>query len=564
MLPWNKTNAGELLGDAQRNPHESIPSARYNAGVAALSKITSVSDAEAPYAALDLGSNSFHLIVAYDHGDRLQVVDRHKETVRIAEGLKPDNSLSVTVAARALACLKRLGERIRDLPPGNVRVVGTNTLRKARNSHDFILGAERALGHRVEIISGREEARLIYLGVSHSLEPMEDSAETRMVVDIGGGSTELILGRQFQPLLMESLYMGCVAMSAAFFGDGKLKPGRFVDAENVARQELEVVEETYRTRGWDTAIGASGTLLAIHDAILELTGERGITRARLNALKDHLLSAAHIDAIDLESIDAERAPVLPGGLAIASAVVDALSIDSMTVSNGALREGLLHDLLGRVQTHDIRETTVGDLMRRYHVDELHARPVARTVAKILEQVSWDLAESLASRDRPGHRLALGDGEPSIFPGNLSGAAAARLLRWAALLHEIGMDIAHSQYHKHGGYLLDNMDLPGFSRPEQHTLSMIVRSHRRKFPIDELRGSPALIALCVMLRLAVVLHRGRADNALPAFWVVPIGTGEIKLSFPRKWLAEHPLTKLDLEQESEYLAVIPMKLTVATV
>jgi len=528
--------------------------------VAALSQTEPASETDQPYAALDLGSNSFHLIVAYDHGDRLQVVDRHKETVRLAEGLSPDNSLSSTVAARALACLKRLGQRVRDLPPGNVRVVGTNTLRKARNSEEFIGAAQRALGHRVEVISGREEARLIYLGVSHSLEPMEDSAETRLVVDIGGGSTELILGRQFQPHLLESLYMGCVSMSSAYFADGRIRPDRLLEAENAARQELEVLEEIYRARGWDTAIGASGTLLAIHDAILEMTGERGITADGLNALKDHLLSAGHIDAIDLESIDAERAPVLAGGIAITSAVVDALGIDNMTVSDGALREGLLHDLLGRVHAEDIRETTVADLMRRYHVDTHHARRVAGTVARILEQVSWDLADYLGGADdRPAS-----EGDAGGFTESLSGAAAARLLRWAALLHEIGMDIAHSQYHKHGGYLLDNMDLPGFSRSEQHNLSMIVRSHRRKFPIDELEGSPALIALCVLLRLGVVLHRGRSENALPAFWVTPMRKGEVRLIFPRKWLDEHPLTKLDLEQESDYLSAIPLQLSVATV
>ena len=532
--------------------------------MAVVSQIARVSDTGLPYAALDLGSNSFHLIVAYDHGDRLQVVDRHKEMVRIAEGLGADNSLSATVSARALACLKRFGQRIRDLPPGNVRVVGTNTLRKARNSGDFIDAAQRALGHRVEIISGREEARLIYLGVSHSLEPLEDKAETRLVVDIGGGSTELILGRQFQPHLMESLYMGCVSMSASFFADGSFKANRFVDAENAARQELEVVEEIYRARGWDTVIGASGTLLAIHDAILELTGNRGITREGLTALKTHLIDAGHADAVDLEAIDAERAPVFPGGLAICTAIVDALGVDSMTVSDGALREGLLHDLLGRVHAHDIRETTVADLMHRYHVEPRHARRVAATVARILEQVSWDLAENLAA-DAPDQAMGSSDeAVGSTDTTTLTGATAARLLRWAALLHEIGMDIAHSQYHRHGGYLLDNMDLPGFSRSEQHNLSMIVRSHRRKFPIDELRGSPGLIALCVLLRMAVVLHRGRTDNALPAFWVTPTGEGDIRVTFPRKWLAAHPLTKLDLEQESEYLSVVPLKLTVAAV
>ena len=251
--------------------------------------------ADQPYAALDLGSNSFHLIVAHDHDGRLQVVDRHKEMVRIAEGLADSNELSPTVAARSLACLKRFGQRIRHLPRHHVRIVGTNALRKARNSRDFIDAAEEVLGHRVEIISGREEARLIYLGVSHFLE---DQFDSRLVFDVGGGSTELILGRQFQPRLMESLYMGCVSMSARYFADGVIDATRFARAETAARQELEVIEEIYRARGWDTAVGSSGTLIAIHDAVVELTGVRGITSDGLAALKEHMLAAGRTDGLD--------------------------------------------------------------------------------------------------------------------------------------------------------------------------------------------------------------------------------------------------------------------------
>ena len=513
-------------------------------------------DAGQPYAALDLGSNSFHLIVANYHGGsdssagqdgRLQVVDRHKEMVRLAEGLTSGNELSPDVVNRALACLRRLGQRIRHLPAGNVRVVGTNTLRKAHDSEDFIAAAQRALGHEVEIVSGREEARLIYLGVSHSLEPVAND-EARLVVDIGGGSTELILGHQFQARLMESLYMGCVSMSARHFGAGRITAEGFACAENAARQELEAVEQIYRAHGWDTAIGASGTILAVHDAIFELTGKRGITADGLAALKERLLSAGRVDAIGLAAVDAQRAPVFPGGLAIVSATVDALGIDTMTVSDGALREGLLHDLLGRVHAEDIRETTVDDLMRRYHVDAAHAVRVATTAARLLEQVSWPALAHLA-----GSTSAIGGGAPDTN--------ADRVLRWSALLHEIGLDIAHSQYHKHGGYLLDNMDMPGFSRSEQHDLSALVRSHRRKFPIAELRASPRLLALCVLLRLAVVLHRGRTEDVPP--FVATLRRNHVKLLFPAEWLAHHPLTKLDLAQEADYLSVAPLQLTVAS-
>ena len=521
-----------------------------------IARATASAAGEQPYAALDLGSNSFHLIVAHyrgnpsaerlENGGRLQVVDRHKEMVRLAAGLTANNELSGAAAKRALACLDRLGQRIRHLPSGHVRVVGTNTLRRARQSEAFITAAERALGHEIEIVSGREEARLIYLGVSHSLESVDDD-ESRLVVDIGGGSTEIILGTRFQPRLTESLYMGCVSMSARFFPRGKVTPEGFADAESAARQELEAVEHIYRVRGWDTAIGASGTAIAVHDAILELTGARGITRQGLAILKDRLLAVRHADALELEAVGDERAPVFPGGLAILRAIFDALGIDVMTVSDGALREGLLHDLLGRVYAQDIRETTVDDLLVRYHIDVDHARRVAATAAKMLEQASWEAPDPV----RP----------PS--EGRFSGQrGGGQLLRWGAMLHEIGMDIAHSQYHKHGGYLLDNMDLPGFSRTEQHSLSALVRAHRRKFPVDELRRAPDLVELCILLRLAVVLHRGRMAVPLPRFTLAVLNGGrEIRLAFPAKWLASHPLTQLDLEQEADYLAAIPMRLTV---
>ena len=510
-------------------------------------------DAEPPYAALDLGSNSFHLIVAHhrappregaaDKGGRLQVVDRHRETVRLAEGLDADNAITAAAGERALACLRRLGQRIRHLPAAHVRVVGTNTLRKARNSRAFIADAQHALGHRVEVVSGREEARLIYLGVSHSLEGRGEG-ETRLVADIGGGSTELILGERFQPLLMESLYMGCVSASAAFFPDGRITAQRFQDAEFAARQELESVEQMYRARGWDTAIGASGTLIAVHDAIAELSGRRGITPAGADALKRHLAHVGAADKVKLAAVDAARAPVLPGGLAIASALLNALGIGTMTVSSGALREGLLHDLLGRVHAEDIRETTVADLMRRYHVDAEHARRVANTAAAMFAQVSWS---SLASAKAQANET-------------LPAEVALRLLRWGALLHEIGLDIAHSQYHKHGGYLLDNMDLPGFSRSEQHDLALLVRAHRRKFPAAEFLASPGLAALAVLLRLAVVLHRGRVASPLPPF-ALKAARDEMELVLPCKWLAAHQLTNLDLQQEAAYLAAVPLELRV---
>ncbi len=488
-------------------------------------------DAKQTYAALDLGSNSFHLIVALDWGDRLQVVDKHREMVRLAEGLGPANMLSPKTIARALECLERLSQRLRLLPARNVRVVGTNTLRKARNSQQFIARAEEILGHEVEVISGREEARLIYLGVSHSLE---DNHDTRLVIDIGGGSTELILGQHFQPLLAESLYIGCADLSDRFFEGGRIDADSMAAAERVARQEFEIIERIFLAHGWDNAVGASGTIIAVHDIIEAELGSKDITPDGLDHIIRRMIEAGHVDNFDFVGVDSQRAPVFPGGVAILRALFDALGIRSLTVSNGALREGLLHDVLGRIHDQDIREKTVLDLARRFNVDADHAARVAATAQDLFDRVApyWD------------------DIDPHIVP----------LLRWSALLHEIGLDIAHSQYHKHGGYLLDNMDMPGFSRSEQHRLSLLVRAHRRKFPAEEFVDALDLAKLCVLLRTAVVLHRSRSEMALPPF-EVRAEDDFIRLSFPRNWISQHPLTQLDLEQEAEYLQWSPIRLTV---
>ena len=483
-------------------------------------------------AALDLGSNSFHLIVALDQGERLQVVDKHREMVRLAKGLNADNALTEAAQSRALACLTRLGQRLRGLHAANVRVVGTNTLRKARNAEAFIRRAEAALGHGIDIISGREEARLVYLGVSHSLE---DDSDWRLVVDIGGGSTELILGRRFQPRLTESLQMGCAALSEAHFADGRIDGERLDAAERAACQELEVIERIYRARGWNRAIASSGTALAAHGVIEAELGGREITHKGLDHIKQRMIDAGHIERLNFATVNRERAPVFPGGVAILAAIFESLQLERMSVSDGSLREGLLHDLLGRVHDEDIREKTVRDIARRYHVDRDHAARVARTALNLLEQLrhAWRM-------DDPELEAAL---------------------HWAAALHEIGLDIAHQQYHKHGGYLLDNMDLPGFSHSEQHRVALLVRAHRRKFPAEDFAGATHLARLCALLRIAVVLHRSRADGPLPPLGVAPV-EGGVRLSLPKKWLHAHPLTELDLEQEASHLAAGPVRLLVS--
>ncbi len=488
-----------------------------------------------PLAALDLGSNSFHMIVAEVVNGRLQVIDRLREMVRLAAGLDERNALSEAAMTRALETLKRFGQRLRALPAGNVRVVGTNTLRKARNRQVFMARAQQALGHPVEVIAGHEEARLIYLGVAHSLE---DQGTRRLVVDIGGGSTEVIVGRAFQAERMDSLHIGCVELSRRFFQDGAITENDMRAAEIAALQELEPIAGVYRRLGWDVAIGSSGTVTTVQEVVtLQGWGQQHIPGAGLRRLRKHLIAAGHCDRLALQGLSADRAPIFAGGVAVLVAVFEALGIEQMAAASGALREGLLYDLLGRIHHEDVRERTVQDLASRYRVDARQARRVADTALELLRKIPP--------------------------PWGLSLEAHGDTLRWAADLHEIGLEVSHSQYQKHGAYLARNHDLPGFSQEEQGLLALLIRAHRRKLPLAELEALPeaarnTVIYLSVILRFAVLLHRGRSDVAIPTLQV----EGEdhvLKLRFPEGWLAEHSLTAADLEQEASYWKAAGMRL-----
>ena len=488
-------------------------------------------------AALDLGSNSFHLIVAQEVNGRLQTVDKIRDMVRLAEGLDTQQWLSEEASQRALACLERFGQRLRHLRRDNVRVVGTNALRKARNSRPFIAKAETILGHRVEIISGREEARLIYLGVSHDLE---DNHDRRLVIDIGGGSTEFILGRRSQPEMMESLYMGCVSLSQQCFPGGVLSKQAFRRAIDAAKHEIQTIRKPYLEAGWDAAIGASGTLLAVQDVLVGLNGDagEGISPEGVRQVVARMLAAGSLDNLNLPGLSQERRAVFPGGVAVAVAIMESLALERLQVSQGALREGLLWDLLGRVHHQDIRDHSVADLKRRYHIDELQAKRVRDTALGLLAQLA--------------------------APWGLRAAEDRLLLSWAADLHEIGMDIAHSQYHKHGAYLLAHMDMPGFSRLDQGQLATLVRLHRRKFsaPDAPFSSEQRILRLAALLRLAVILHRGRSNAPLPHIAAVA-KKAQVALTLPADWLAKHPLTKLDLEEEMAYLTDPQVTLGVKT-
>ncbi len=479
-------------------------------------------------AAVDLGSNSFHMIVAELRANEIVVLDRLREMVRLGSGLTSEGDLTDEIQERALGCLERFGQRLRKLPPGSVRAVGTNTLRVARNAGPWLAKAETALGHPIEIIAGIEEARLIYQGVSQSLA---SDGKHRLVMDIGGGSTEYIIGVDQTPLQKESLRMGCVSMSMAQFPDGRITAKRFKRAVLVAERELEPFQHLFHSRQWSQAVGASGTLRTTHKLLLSRGWSRGgISAEGLDRLVDAVIAAGRMNKTDFPDLDPERYPSFPGGLAIIKGTFEALDITHMQISDGALREGLLHDLLGRINHEDIRDRTVVALATRYHVETEHARQIQVTLDDFLDQFD--------------------------FPAALDRETASQWLKWAVELHDIGRDIAHSGYHKHGAYILENADLPGFSTQDQRLLATLVRSHRRKFPLKlfkELHSPWDETGkwLAVLLRLAILLHRSRILNALPPIRL-HLSKSAVRLAFPRNWLDEHPLTVADLEQESAYL------------
>jgi exopolyphosphatase/guanosine-5'-triphosphate,3'-diphosphate pyrophosphatase len=488
-------------------------------------------------AAIDLGSNSFHMTVVRMQGGQLHVIDTLKEMVRLASGVTADHDIDEATAGRALACLQRFGQRVHDIPARNIRAIGTNAFRRAGKAKKFLAAAEKALGCPIQVISGIEEARLIYLGVQ-TCNPMP--GQKKLVVDIGGGSTELIIGCDYLPQKMESLYMGCVGFTLDHFADGKITSKRFQRAVLAARQELEPIESGYRKAGWEIAIGSSGTVRSIADNCIALQlDERGITLAALYKLREYLLAAGDIGRLDLPALPAERTPVFPGGLAILIAIFEALEIPHMTASTCALREGILYELIGRMDQRDIRSRTIDHLAQRYQIDSAHAERVKQTALKLLAAVraNWRLDNS----------------------------ESAALLGWAAQLHEIGLTISHSRYHRHSGYLVENSDLPGFTREEQNLLAALVRLHRRKprneYYLDiEFDEEERLLHLAALLRLAVVLHRSRLQQPLPDI-AAQAANGSLALTFPADWLQAHPLTEADLQQEAEHLKTIGIELKI---
>ncbi len=488
-------------------------------------------------AAIDLGSNSFHMIVArLEESGTLSIIDRLRENVRLGGGLDKNGIINESAQKRAFECLETFAQRIRELPQSAVRVAGTNTLRVAENARSFVENAENILNHPIEIIAGREEARLIYLGVAHGLATKEGK---RLVIDIGGGSTEFIVGRGMMPLRRESLYTGCVSASKRFFDDGKITKAAMRAAETEAALILFPQAADFKAGQWEEAIGCSGTIKAIASIVNEEGWcLDGISYKSLQKLRSALINAKHINKLKLAGLSDSRKPVIAGGLSVLLAIFKTLNIEQMQVSDQSMREGLLYDLVGRITHQDVRDATIEAAMTRWGVDTRQAKRVTSTVENLCHS--------------------------ACDPWSIDVEQIAPLLKWASMLHEIGLQVSHNNYHKHGAYILQNADMQGFSRQEQALLAALVLSHRSKFHADAFKQlmKPFVKAgkhICVLLRIAVLLHRGRTDQAIPEIDLTVSGKN-INLRFPDNWLDEHSMTLADLIKEINYLDAAGYKLS----
>lgn len=490
-------------------------------------------------AAVDLGSNSFHLATArLEHGV-IRITESQSEKVQLAAGLDDDNNLSSEAMERGLACLARFAQKLEGVEPRKLRIVATNALRVARNAKTFVKAAEQVLQHPIEIIAGREEARLIYVGVSHAL----GADGRRLVMDIGGGSTECIIGEGHDALHTESLHMGCVSYTQRYFASGRIDEKALNRAFAAARLELAPISRRYRQVGWQSATGSSGTIKAVRNVIQQLgwgDADGSFSADDVLRLRGHLLRYSTVADVELPGLKEDRRPLMPAGIALVHALFESFKLERMNYSDGALREGVLYDLVDRtLDTGDVRNRTVVALQKRLSLDEAFAERCADTASMLLAQVA--------------NALGLSDDD-------------AALLDRAVRLHEVGLAISHSGYHKHGAYLLQHADLPGFGRPEQEALALLVGGHRRRLRNEQYEalmstGGDSLLQLCLLLRLAVLLNYSRSREALPRIQL-GMQTDHIRLRFPVGWLESHPLTQADLEQEQSHLAAVGITLDYA--
>lgn len=489
-----------------------------------------------PVAALDIGSNSFHLVIARILADHVQILHRVKQKVRLADGLDDQGMLSEEAIHRGMQALEECKESMQGFEARTVRIVATYTLRKAINSGEFISAARRILPYPVEVISGVEEARLIYQGVAHT----NADSGSRLIVDIGGGSTEFIIGTGFDPSLMRSLSMGCVNFTKKFFANGELKEKAFHKAITAAHQELEIIADKYRHMGWENCIGTSGTIKTLANLCGELQGKNArteITLKDLKALIKHCISVGSVDNLSFNSISQDRLPVFPAGLAVLTAIFESLSIEKMKYSGAALREGVLYEMEERLQHLDIRKRTAESIATRYDVDTQQARRVLHTTNIIFQQVAEDW--------------------------QIQNPELHNVLGWAALLHEVGLQINSRGVQRHSAYILRNADLPGFNQEEQDLLASLAACHRKKINLEEIpefeQFSPQEVhKLICILRLGVLLNIKRQDNIIPDI-SASVSDMNIAMHFADNWLNDKPLMKADLMSERQRILALGIDL-----
>lgn len=485
------------------------------------------------YAAIDLGSNSFHLLVANFKSGQIFPLDTVKHMVRLAAGLDQHKNISAEYLAKAYESLQSMSERIQNIPDSHIRIVGTNTLRVAKNSRQFLEQAEQILGHEIEIISGREEARMLYLGVAQSTS---DNPTRKLVMDIGGGSTELIIGDGMKPEKRESLYMGCVSYTTKYFKQGIINQANWKRAVIHALQELNPFIQSFKASGWKHSVGASGTMRATA-SILEVNqwAASGITLEGLELMRSRCFELGHIDQLtELNGLSEERRPVFIGGLAIVYALMKAFGIEQMDVSSGALREGLIYEMLDGPKHISVTKRSIRKLCEQFTVDMIHAENVQRHSEDLLAQLNIKIKKRILA-----------------------------LLNGAIKLHEIGLSIAHSQYHKIGAYVIQNADMPGFSNQQKLVMATLVRSHRRKISKSALaaltpRQYEVVIPLLVVMRLSVVFARNRHFEPVP-IELIHWKNNRIELKINREWLIDHPLIKADLKDEVKRLQTLGLEL-----
>ena len=479
-------------------------------------------------AAIDLGSNSFHMVIARIVNGALQVLGRLKQRVHLADGLDSNNMLSEEAMERGIACLARFAERLQGFPEENVCIVGTHSLRQAANAEEFLKRAAKVIPYPIEIISGHEEARLIFMGVAHT----QPEKGRKLVIDIGGGSTEMVIGEDFDPLLVESRRMGCVSFARQFFPNGEISKDNFQRARLAAAQKLENMAWQYRIQGWQSALGASGSIKAAHEVLIALGEKDGlITAERLELLRNEVLKYKRFSELALPGLSEDRQAVFVPGLSILCGVFDALAIKQLRLSDGALREGVLYEMEGRFRHQDIRSRTARSLAEHYNIDHEQAYRVLSTVQQLYAQ--W-----MAQNSKLVH--------PQL----------EALLNWAAMLHEVGLSINHSGMHRHSAYILQNTNLPGFNQEQQLLLATLVRFHRKGVKLDELPRltlfkKKQYIPLIQILRLAALLNNQRQSTTTPESLELETNGFHWILRFPQGYLQQNNLVQLDVEKEQSY-------------